>query len=85
MRGETQDQAQLLQAVASSHNYEQEKASTSARSHALFGNMGFCYCNRRHDPFFGVLPDVYRGTLWDPEKTKPHITTILRAASVGAW
>lgn len=36
-------------------------------------------------PFFGVLPDVYRGTLRDPEKIKPHITTILRTALVGAW
>jgi ABC-type Zn2+ transport system substrate-binding protein/surface adhesin len=31
MRGETQNQSLLLQTVASSHNYELEKASTSAR------------------------------------------------------
>jgi hypothetical protein len=49
MRGETRDQALVLQTVASS--YEQEKASTSARFRALLGNARFFYCNRRHDPF----------------------------------
>jgi|GEM_PF-4161182 len=84
MRGETQDQALLLQTVASSHNYEQKKHQLQ-RGPTHFWEIWGSVIAIVVMPLFGVLTDVYRGMLWDPEKIKPHITTILRAASVGAW
>ena len=65
MQGETQDQALVLQTVASS--YEQEKESTSARS-AHFWEMRGAVIAIAVMTLLGVLPDAYRGTQWDPEK-----------------
>ena len=84
MRGETLDQALLLQTVASSHNYEQKKHQLQ-RGCTHFWEIWGSVIAIAVMTLFGVLPDVYRGTLWDPEKINPHITTILRAASVVAW
>lgn len=80
MRGETQDQTLLLQRVASSQNDESEKQNFRAVTTHFWGMWGSVIAIAG-TPLFGVLPDAYRVTQRDPEKTKAQITTILRAAS----